>query len=61
MIRAIEELDPFPVTLSQVTFDMQNENDFQKKANNVLNLKPDGVLLAPVFKSESIAFCARII
>ncbi|MCX6321036.1 MAG: LacI family DNA-binding transcriptional regulator [Bacteroidia bacterium] len=60
MTRAIEELDPFPVTLSQVTFDMQCEDDFQKKTIAVLNLKPDGVLLAPIFKSESIAFCSRL-
>jgi len=61
MIRAIEELDPFPVTLSQVTFDMQSEDDFQKKAGIVFDLKPDGVLLAPIFKSESISFCSRLI
>lgn len=60
MLRALEELDPFPVTLSQVTFDMQNENDFQKKTASVMNLKPDGVLLAPLFKSESIVFCSRL-
>ena len=60
MMRAIDELDPFPVTLSQVTFDMQSEDDFQKKTNIVLDLKPDGVLLAPIFKAESIAFCSRL-
>jgi LacI family transcriptional regulator len=60
MIRAIEELDPFPVTLSQVTFDMQSEDDFQKKTSIVLDIKPDGVLLAPIFKSESVAFCSRL-
>jgi LacI family transcriptional regulator len=60
MTKAIGELDPFPVTLSQVTFDMLSEIDFQKKTKNVLNLKPDGVILAPIFKSESIAFCSRL-
>jgi LacI family transcriptional regulator len=60
MVRAIEELDPFPVTLSQVTFDMESEDDFQKKTVIVLGLKPDGVLLAPIFKSESISFCSRL-
>lgn len=60
MLRAIKELDPFPVTLSQVTFDMFSELDFQRKAINVLDLKPDGVLLAPIFKSESITFCSRL-
>ncbi len=60
MIRAIEELDPFPVTLSQVTFDLQSETDFQKKAGMVLGMKHDGVLLAPIFKSESVAFCSEL-
>jgi LacI family transcriptional regulator len=60
MLKAIEELDPFPVTLSQVTFDMQSEEDFQKKTSIVLDLKPDGVLLAPIFKTESIAFCSYL-
>ena len=60
MIRAIEELDPFPVMLSQVTFDMQSEEDFQEKTGIVLGLKPDGVLLAPIFKSESVDFCSQL-
>jgi len=60
MFRAVEELDPFPVTLSEVTFDMQSEEDFQKKTGLVLDLNPDGVLLAPIFKSESVAFCSNL-
>jgi LacI family transcriptional regulator len=58
--RAIEELDLFHLTLTKVTFDMFNEEDFQKKTKNVLKLKPDGILLAPIFKSESIAFCSHL-
>jgi LacI family transcriptional regulator len=60
MTRAMEELDPFPLVLTQVTFDLFNEEDFQKKAASIFALKPDGVLLAPIFKSESIAFCAKL-
>ena len=60
MKSAMNELDPFPVTLSQVTFDIQSEDDFQEKSANVLNLKPDGVLLAPIFKNESILFCNQL-
>lgn len=60
MHRAIEELDPFPLTLSQITFDMQSEADFQRKTSKVLSLKPDGVLLAPIFKAESIVFCKAL-
>ena len=58
MTKALEELDPFPVNLTQITFDMQNEEDFQKKTVRVSELNPDGVLLAPIFKSESTAFCS---
>lgn len=60
MARAIDELEPFPLTLSQITFDMQSEADFQGKAARVISLKPDGVLLAPIFKSESIVFCQTL-
>lgn len=60
MARAVEELDPFPLVLTQVTFDILNEDDFQKKATSLFELKPDGVLLAPIFKSESTAFCSRL-
>jgi LacI family transcriptional regulator len=60
MMMALDELNHFPITLSQVTFDMQSEKDFQKKATAALNLKPDGILLAPIFKSQSIAFCANL-
>jgi LacI family transcriptional regulator len=60
MKKAVEELDPFPVTLNQVFFNLQSETDFQKKAAEVLKLKPDGVLLAPIFKSESSVFCSLL-
>ena len=60
MIRALEELSPFPVTLSQINFNILSEGDFQKKTSTVLNLKPDGVLLSPIFKSESITFCSKL-
>lgn len=58
--RAVAELDPFPVKLSQVTFDLLDEKSFQKKAGNVLRLHPDGVILAPIFKNESTEFCGRL-
>ena len=64
MYKAIGELEPFQINLSQITFDMFSETDFQVKANALLSNKPDGVLLAPIFKAEStqrskypICFC----
>ena len=60
MITAMNELEPFPVTLNQVTFEMLDEDDFQKKTLKVMDLHPDGVIMAPLFKAESIAFCHRL-
>jgi LacI family transcriptional regulator len=58
--KAMDELNPFPVYLTQITFDILDETDFQKKTKSVLKLKPDGVILAPIFKSESIDFCSGL-
>lgn len=58
--RALEELGAFPISFSQIRFDIQSEEDFQIKTEEILNIKPDGVILAPVFKSESISFCKRL-
>jgi LacI family transcriptional regulator len=60
LARAMDELDPFPFYLSQITFDLLNERDFQEKAKSVIKLHPDAVILAPIFKSESIAFCSGL-
>jgi LacI family transcriptional regulator len=58
MNRVLEE--PYPLTLNQVTFDLQSDKDFKKKTSIVLSLKPDGVILSPIFKTESIAFCKTL-
>jgi LacI family transcriptional regulator len=58
--RAFEELEPFSVSLTQVTFNMQSEQDYQQKTREVMKLNPDGVLLAPIFKSESQQFCLQM-
>jgi LacI family transcriptional regulator len=60
MLRAMNELDPFPITLSQVTFDLLDEKDFLKKTEKVVELSPDGIILAPIFKTQAIEFCERL-
>lgn len=60
MQRAINELSPFPVTLIQMTFDMLDELDFRRKTFEVLNQEPDGVMLAPIFKTETIEFSNQL-
>jgi LacI family transcriptional regulator len=60
IMKAIQELEPFHVTLSQVNFNMESEKDFMNKTTEVLKMDPDGVLLAPIFKSESQQFCTYL-
>jgi LacI family transcriptional regulator len=35
--RLSQELEPFPITVTEITFSMQSEEDFQKKAEMVLS------------------------
>jgi LacI family transcriptional regulator len=58
--RALGELNLFRINMNLVTFDMFNEEDFQLKARDVLSLHPDGVVLAPIFKNESVTFCKQL-
>jgi len=60
ILKAMEELDPFPVVHHQLKYDMTCENDFQKKTSEVMEQNPDGIIIAPLFKKESIAFCNRL-
>ncbi|HOO99706.1 MAG TPA: LacI family DNA-binding transcriptional regulator [Bacteroidales bacterium] len=58
--KALKELDPFPVNLEQVTFDMLDERDFQSKSEELIRLNPDGVILAPIFKNEALTLCEKL-
>lgn len=58
--KVLSELAPYPVSLSYETFDGVSEDDFRKKTEEILSQLPDGVIMAPVFKQESIAFCSQL-
>ena len=60
MSKAITELEPFALDLIMLNFDMQSEKDFQEKTSIVLENDPDGVLVAPIFKAESLVFCRKL-
>jgi LacI family transcriptional regulator len=60
MLKAMNELDPFPIVLNQINFDLIDEKDFEKKSQKVLSLSPDGVILAPIFKTQATAFCNKM-
>lgn len=58
--RALSELVPFPVSMTFVNFDYFDESDFRERYREVMNMKPDGVLFAPVFRNGSISFAREL-
>ncbi len=60
LMDGMKQLEPYNVSLELVLFDMHHDNDFFVKAEEVMQLNPDGVLMAPIFKHESISFCQRL-
>lgn len=57
ILKARDELSSYGVRISIYSF-LHNTTDFRKKADSVLEAKPDALLLAPIFYSESKRFLA---
>ena len=51
---------PYNIDFNFFQFSLNNENDFVKKTHELVATKPDGVVLAPLYKKESIAFCKQL-
>ena len=51
--KRISELQQFSVQLESFTFSQTNPKSFKSEAKKIIELKPDGVILAPFFKKES--------
>jgi len=54
--KAIDQIKQFSVSLSQFYFRMDDSDTFNTEAQKILDLSPDGVLLAPWAKRESLKF-----
>ena len=54
--KAMNEVKPFSFDIRQFNFDYFNKNDFQRNAEKAAAMKPDGILMTPVFHKESIQF-----
>ena len=55
--KVMAELEPFNSQIDLVTYEMQSEDDFKSKTEEVILNHPDGVVFAPVLKNESLHFC----
>ncbi len=58
--KAVHELQPFSVTIDYRLFELHNEKEFQQRTEEILNNLPDGVILAPILKKETIQFCEKL-
>lgn len=58
--RRIAELQQYGVQIQPFTFQQNNAKSFAAEAKKILALKPDGVLMAPFFKKQSVEFIAQL-
>lgn len=56
IIQAEKEIKPYNVKITKLFYDMNDRESFVKQAQVILDDKVDGVLLAPAFIDETIAF-----
>jgi len=59
VLKAGEELKSYGIRLDIQTFSSNDTIDFRKKGDKLLKNRPDGLLLAPVFFSESKKFLRK--
>ncbi len=57
---AQESTSPFITRVKYFYFEMHNPADFMQKASELIDWKPDGAILAPILKNESIELCHRL-
>jgi LacI family transcriptional regulator len=59
--KALEQIKQFGVSLSQFYYKMDDNNSFNAEAKRILELSPDGVLLAPSAKREALLFTQALV
>ncbi len=58
--QGIEAAHPYNIEHIEYQYEMHDAEDFKKKYVEILALKPDGVILAPILKKESLLFCTQL-
>jgi len=54
--KAEQDLKQYGVTVEQFAFDPQSVDDYVAKANEITQIKPDGILLSPIYYKETLSF-----
>ncbi|MFH6985111.1 LacI family DNA-binding transcriptional regulator [Marinoscillum luteum] len=60
ILQSIEEWSYYDVEINCIFFDLYNPGSFKTTTDVVLESKPDGILIAPVFHHESIELLAQL-
>lgn len=58
--KASREIGDYNITVQRFYFDQFSLKTFQKQLRNIQNLNPDGVLLSPVFRNETLDFVREL-
>ena len=58
--KRISELKHYGVQVISFTFSQSNPKEFVQEAEKIIELKPDGILMAPFFKKESLPFIEKL-
>lgn len=58
--RASNEISNYNISLKKFFFDQVSVKSFKQKSSEILSLKPDGVVLSPVFRKEAIYFVTEL-
>lgn len=58
--RRIEELPQYGIQVEQYTFNQFAPKSFVDESNKILEMHPDGVIMAPFFKKEALNFIAEL-
>ncbi|MGF1636489.1 MAG: substrate-binding domain-containing protein [Cyclobacteriaceae bacterium] len=57
--KAEKEFAPYSISIEAYFFEIDKANTFVLQAEQIIQSKPDGILLAPVFNRESLSFFSR--
>lgn len=58
--KRISELKQYGVSIEAFTFSQTDPNSFELQANKILDLHPDGIVMAPFFSKESNRFIEQL-
>ena len=58
--KRIAELKQYGVQIQPLTFDQSDSKSFVASAEEILDLQPDGVVMAPFFKNEALEFIEKL-